>query len=341
MRQWRIGFAAALALLLVPMMVSGSHALVLRPKPENFKLEAGLPPKPADVPTLIQRARDSIARDRPTLQDDIDNLFIALLRSRDSVDHYNLVAAIGEIGDIRYGTSPVRVKNYVRQLVLIVLPRLPADVQSHAGTVWSRLFPSRKLMEREIGIVAPANRVEEEEGLAVLRARGVGVSYDTLKDALTTGDLQLTQALLQAGLNVDKANIESTYDVVWSSLHSACSDPTIPADWINGVIDRLVEYGYPIAHVDSFQHTILFQLVSECSGAVVGHIADLGAPVDLRDPNGVTALEMALGRDRFEAADALLERGARLSPSAAKRTLLFPRQDSRRAGYVQRATEAE
>jgi ankyrin repeat protein len=80
---------------------------------------------------------------------------------------------------------------------------------------------------------------------------------------------------------------------------------------------------------------------SNCSGAVVAHIADLGASIDSRTRNGVTPLEMALQSDRFDAADALMERGARLSATAAKRVLLFPRQDSRRTDYAKRATKVE
>lgn len=340
MRQRAICLAVAVVLLL-PVMAGRAHALVLRVEPDIFKPEGNLQSKLADVPTLIERAKDAVANNRPTLKTDLDNLFLMLLRSRDLVDQYHLIEAIGEIGDIRRGTSPVTVKNYVRQLVLIVFPKLPKNIQDHAELVWGRLFPSKRVMEREIGIVSPVSPAEEAAGLTVLRARGLGVSYESLQDAVSKADVELTQALLQAGLQVDMANIESTYTVVWPSLRIACLDPSIPVDWINGVLDRLVEHGYPIDYADGFHHTLLFALASDCSGAVVAHIADLGAPVDPRDRLGVTPLERALQSDRFDGADALMERGARLSSTAAKRLLLPPRQDSRRADYVKRATEED
>jgi len=345
MMQGRIRFVAVLvSMVLLPMIPGVSHALVLRPEPGIFKPDAAPPGNtgnPADVVTLIERAKESIANNRPTLKNDIDNLFLTLLRSGDADDHNHLIAAIGEIGDFRHGTSPARVKNYVRQVALIVFSELPKDDQLAATTVWSRLFPSRKMMERKIGIVPLATPADKEDGLKVLRARGVDVSYDTLKTALSTGDPQMTEALLQAGLNVENDNIDKTFEMVWFSLQTACRNPTIPADWINAAIDRLVEYGYPIDYVDHYQSTLLMQLAPDCSGAVVAHIADLGTVLDFRDPLGATALEIALKSDAFEAADVLMERGARLTPAAAKRVLLSKRQDLRRPDYVKRATEAE
>lgn len=328
-------------LLLSAAMAGRAYALELRVDPHIFKPDAAPPPKLADANTLIEYAKDAVANNRPTLKSDLDNLFLKLLLSRDLSDQYNLIYAIGEIGSIRRSASPVAVKAYVQELALIVFPKLPKRVRNYAGAVWGGLFPSGKVIEREIGIVAPESRTEEAAGLKVLRERRLGVSYESLGDAVIKADVELTNALLQAGLKVDKTNIESTYGVVWPNLRLACYDPTIPTNWINTVLNLLVERGYPIDYADSFGHTLLFMAAANCSGAVVAHIADLGASVESRDRKGVTPLEMALQSDRFDAADALMERGARLSGPAAKRVLFLPRQDSRRTDYVKRATKAD
>ncbi|WP_448950866.1 hypothetical protein [Labrys neptuniae] len=317
------------------------QALNLTVTPGLFEPQAQTQPIQADVDELIARAKASVTTGAPSLKADLDSLFVVLLRSRDLPDRYNLIDAIADIGDLRDSNAPVAVKNYVRSLALIVLPKLPEEVRLHAGSSWARLFPSRKEMDRDIGVVAPDSRDEEAAGLKVLRARKLGVSYDALQEAVTTADLELTHALLRAGLRVDMVNIEATYRVVWPSLRSACADTTIPPDRINGMIDLLVGRNYPIAYTDSFGDSLLFMAASDCPGAVVGHIADLGVVVDAPDRKGVTPLEMALQSDRFDAADALMERGARLSRTAGKRVLFQPRQDARRADYVKRATRTE
>jgi len=333
---------AIIAALLLPAAMAGRvHALELRVDPHIFKPEAAPPAKLADAHTLIERAKDAVANNRPTLKTDLDNLFLKLLQSRNVTDQYNLIYTIGEIGSIRRSASPVAVKAYVQQLVLIVFPKLRKRARNYAGMVWGGIFPSGKVIEREIGIVAPESRTEEAAGLKVLRDRRLGVSYESLGDAVIKADVELAKALLQAGLKVDMVNIESTYGVVWPNLRIACADPTIPANWINNVLSLLVEHGYPIDYADSFGKTLLFMAASNCSGAVVAHIADLGASIDSRTRNGMTPLETALQSDRFDAADALMERGARLSATAAKRVLLFPRQDSRRTDYAKRATKVE
>jgi len=336
------------AVLLAALFASG---VVERAKAQDLRVEAGNSrsrekprerpeAKRVDVVTLIARARDAVANNRPSVRADINSLFEALLQSRDGVDQYNLMVAIGEIGNIRDGTSPVAVKNQVRRLIQVVFPHLRKNLRANAAMAWRGVFPSQREMEIEIGVVEPASSAEEGAGLKVLRARGVGVSYDSLQQALQRADLQIIQALLQAGLKVDRSTIERSFEAVWPSLRMACFDSTIPADWINQALDRLVAHGYPIDYADRLQHTLLHQLARDCPGAVAGHIVDLGVAVDSKDVQGVTALEQALSGDRFDVADALMERGGRISPAAARRVLLFPRQDSRRADYVRRATVA-
>jgi hypothetical protein len=338
----RYRFRLALAAALVSALFAGqARAVDLAVDPDLFKPGAAVKPDLGDADALIARAKQSVANSSPTLKQDLDNLFLALLASRDLPDRYNLLDAIGEIGNLRESAAPVAVKAYLQRLALLVFPRLPEEVQSEANLIAGRIFASKKEMQREIGLLAPANRTEEAAGLKLLRARDLGVSYDTLQTAIQTADIDLTQAVLQAGLQVGGANIQSTYDVVSTSLRMACDDPTLAPGSIAKVLDLLNERGYSVNYVDGFGQGLLFSAAQNCPGAVVAHIADLGARVDARDSKGVTPLEMALESDRFDVADVLMGRGAQLSPTAGKRVLFFPRQDARRADYVKRAVKAD
>lgn len=332
-------FVVITALLIMTMSISSSYArnsetlsgpLTVKKQPlENMP----------NVHTLIARAKKAVADDLPTLRTDLDSLFLALIHSTDLVEQYHLIDAIYEIGDLREGSSPITVKIYIQRLVCALWSEVPKASQDYATMKWMYLFPSKKEMERSIEIIAPENRAKEEEGLKVLRARGLGVSFDNLSEAISNADVELAKAVIYAGLQVGLVNVDRTFEIVWPSLRIACQNPTIPADKINELFSLLVENGYPLDYADQFGHTLLFFAAAECSGAIVEHIIQLGAQVNPRSRKGITPLEMALNSERFDVADVLMKHGARLSKSAGKRVLFFPNRDTRLSEYVKRAIE--
>jgi hypothetical protein len=74
----------------------------------------------------------------------------------------------------------------------------------------------------------------------------------------------------------------------------------------------------------------------DCAAVDIACLIRAGADLDFRTPLGLSTLSMALLIGRYDAAEALIDAGARPSPAAATKLLAGKKDDPRLAALVKR-----
>ena len=160
-------------------------------------------------------------------------------------------------------------------------------------------------------------------------AAGLPHGETPLMAAARSGDAESIQLLLDAGAdpNVAEASLGETA-LMWAAaedhadavrvLVAGGADPSLasrvldlaPMDWLNiGMVSTVLPVGgWP---------PLLFAARENATAAALALI-EVGADPDIRDPDGLTALNVAIMNEHYDLAAALLEAGA--NPDAADRT---------------------
>ncbi len=89
--------------------------------------------------------------------------------------------------------------------------------------------------------------------------------------------------------------------------------------------------------IDTGEVPLLVYVAQQCPRPVIDAFVAAGARLDARSPQGFTPLSMALIVKNLDAAEALVDHGARLSPEAVRKLFPEPPTDERLAALVKRA----
>jgi hypothetical protein len=183
------------------------------------------------------------------------------------------------------------------------------------------------------GVAKPLDKESEQAALKYLQAQNIGVSYDSLIRAIGEGDLVTVDALLVAGVSVGADSAQRADYAVVSGL-SAARDPVHPVakERIIKTLDILVKYGLNLGYADQYGNKIMMSAAQFCSVPVVVHLADLGAEINPVNKQNTTPLDFAFIRGNWASAEALIDRGARMTKQHAD-TLFFelPEDPAQRA----------
>jgi len=167
---------------------------------------------------------------------------------------------------------------------------------------------------------AGADPGAEARGLAVLRARGADVSEPSFMAALLSGDAELVEAYVDAGmspaLRFASFNGRAPLHLLFFG-RGACDPgvrPTPPSALATASL--LLARGADVNAADDNGTTPLMLAADKCDAALLGALIAAGANVGARNGAGLTALEMTIwsGNDGLEA---LIAAGARLSAETA------------------------
>ncbi len=344
-------FVALLLLMLFPLLAPRSDAADGRQRIAAIRhqLETG----------SIDPARDLA----PLLED--------LARERDDDERHVLISAIDDFG-AHDGASPRAVKAFLRgnaPPVLLAIARGPASLgrRSEALICLRSLNADARWLDEAIALTeadrsadADALRSDgellaawkrshpqpddepsvadpslESAALQLLRSRHAQVSADSLGQAAARGDLAVAEALLDAGID---PNARLSAGV---PLHYAASGQCdAVGDGLPrrlAMIDLLVKRGADPNRTDSNGTPVLAGAVDSCPLPIIVKLVEAGAKVDWRNSRGYSALQGALIAGRWDVAELLVARGARITRAQADSLFFEAPTDPRVRALLARA----
>ena len=158
--------------------------------------------------------------------------------------------------------------------------------------------------------------------LGKLAQQNVAASPASLRKAATDGDAVLVRTLLDAGLDPNAYSSvvpRSVLGLVVSGCGEKSANPPANRD---AVVAVLLEGGANPNFMELGRLPLLAAAAEACPRPVIEALVKAGAKLDLASPRGLTALPVALTRNNLDAAEALVDLGARLTPG--QRAALFP-----------------
>jgi len=295
----------------------------------------------------IARAESAIKAGNVDPARDIAPLVDALKRSRSVDEKRELVEAIADLGEAD-GDAPNAVKQYLIQnsppVLLDVIQHgannflqgdavtalrgmnVPRSVLEQAATlaeadpdsyVQSRGEILRNYMKSLPAEDASATKravdpAKAKAGVAYLDKRGLSVSTDALRNAARDADADAVKALLEAGVAPDTGVADLTQTPIYFAVAQGCNSQGAETDWLVETVRLLVTAGADLARTDDNRNTVLMSAAQYCGPRIVGVLVDGGAKVAVKNGSGISPLQMALIMSRFDAAEALVAKGARL-----------------------------
>ncbi len=182
--------------------------------------------------------------------------------------------------------------------------------------------------------MAPEPHMSHAEALAFLDTNHLALAGDNLVMPIMNGDLETVEALLSAGVDVN-----DTRDLPKPVLRlaaSACSRSSAPQVTL-AMVDLLLTHGARVNDPAPSELSALMVAAQECPAPVVRRLLRAGADMNFRTSLGHTSLSMALLVGNYDAAEALIAAGARISPETAKKLLADKKGDSRLTALVAKA----
>ncbi|MGA9333458.1 MAG: ankyrin repeat domain-containing protein [Rudaea sp.] len=174
-----------------------------------------------------------------------------------------------------------------------------------------------------------------EQANAYLDAHQLSPLRGNLTSPLIGGRVEEVEALLAAG--VDPNEKDELPQTTLELAAMSCSGGRVkPADTV-AMMDALLAAGARPNDPGMGGMTALISAAQKCPGVVLKRLIAGGAKLDARTPQGYTALSMALLLSNYDAAAVLIDAGARLSPTAARKLLDGHKADKRRVALVKRA----
>jgi len=173
-------------------------------------------------------------------------------------------------------------------------------------------------------------KMTKAEAVAYLEDAGVDLLPDNLPGRILSGDADGVEAMIVAGIDL-KAKGSLPQSPLQLAAQSCTRGAHVkPADTLR-MIDLLLGGGVDPNHDGMAGLTALILAAQQqCPPIVIKHLLAGGAKLEQRTPQGFTALSMALIVANFDAAETLIEAGARLSPEAGRKFLTGTKDDNPR-----------
>jgi len=295
----------------------------------------------------IARAERAIASGNVDPARDIAPLLDALKRTKSVDEKRELVDAIADLGETD-GSSPNAVKQYLianAPPVLLEVIRTGANnfLQGDAVFALRGMGVPRSVLEQAAALAeadpdayvrsrgeilrgyiaslpaeapeAAPRAVDPERaaaGIAYLDKRGLSASNEALRDAALRADADAVRALLDAGIAPDGGVADLHETPIHRAVALGCNSQGGETDWLVETVRLLVAAGADLSRLDDNRNTVMISAAQSCGPRVIGVLVDGGAKIDVRNGSGITPLTLALIVSNFDAAEALVAKGARL-----------------------------
>lgn len=281
--------------------------------------------------------------------DDPATLVSQLRSTKDEDDLARVADRIGDVGDAD-GDSPSATKRY---LVEHATPLL-VSIAENTKYKWSLrgsaihalrdLRPSREVLQRvadmaladsdsyvqsrgeilanylkslpesEANAIEPVDAAKEAEAIAFLQSRDLGVSLDQLRLSAVEGKADEVAALLAAGVD---PNAGDAADAPLVRAIVGCTQEVELAATVK-TLQTLLAAGADANRLDDNKNTPLMSAAQYCGAEVVQALLDGGAGISFRNGSDITPLGMAMIMNRWDAAETLVAKGARLDANEAQ-----------------------
>ncbi len=177
----------------------------------------------------------------------------------------------------------------------------------------------------------------EKRANATLKARGVGISADQLRRSSMQGNAADVQLLVDAGVNVNSGSALND-SAIYFAVFSGCGAKQGETDALVATVTALLAAGADIKRKDDNGNTVLMSAAQMCGPRIVTQLIGAGADVNVTNGGGLNPLAMALIMHHPDAADALAQRGARLSPAQVQ-MVKATATDARSQAIIKRAAK--
>jgi ankyrin repeat protein len=302
----------------------------------------------------IERAENAVESKNVDVARDIAPLLDALKRSKDVDEKRELVDAVADLG-AEDGDSPNSVKQYLMQnappILLDVIkngnnnflqgdavhalrdmgcPRsvleqaaalAEADPDSYVQSRGEILRNYIKSMPVEDAAATTSTKAADPQqkaaAIAYLDKRGIKVSTQSLRDAALRADAESVKALLDAGIAADTGAADATQTPLYFATAQACHTQGAETDWLVQTVSYLIAAGADVNRMDDNKNTPMMHAAQYCGPKIIGVLAAAGGKIDQKNGSGVSPLAMALIMSNFDAAEALIAKGARIAKSDA------------------------
>jgi ankyrin repeat protein len=177
--------------------------------------------------------------------------------------------------------------------------------------------------------------MSRQEALAYVKAAQASVEPSNMVGPIMEGDAETVEAFLSAG--VDANDMTDMPKPALRLAVSACANKQLEPAKILTVIEVLLAHGAKVNETAPSELSPLMVAAQQCPAAVVRRLLRAGADLKFKTSLGISPLSMAFIVGNLDAAEALIEGGARLSPEAAGKLLKDHKDDARRTALVNKA----
>lgn len=185
------------------------------------------------------------------------------------------------------------------------------------------------------GIAKPADVAKEQRALEFLRTRNIGASGDAMNRALIEAEVEVVQALIDAGVDATAAGPAGMTPLATATLVSCAQNN--PLDRQLAVIDLLLAHGADVEHTDSQGNTVLMGAVQSCPLPIIEKLVSAGAAPDPVNAQQFTPLKMAFVSGHWDIAEYLVGKGARITATEAGQVFFEKPTDPRQAAILAKA----
>jgi hypothetical protein len=182
--------------------------------------------------------------------------------------------------------------------------------------------------------VKSAGGQREQQAIASLKARKLGVSADQLRRSSFEGNAVDVQALLDAGVNVNSGSTLGD-SAIYFAVFSGCGKNQGETDGLVNTVNVLLAAGADVKRKDDNGNNIL-SVAQMCGPKIVTALIVAGADIKVTNGSGMTPLSMALLMRHPDSAEVLVNKGARLTARQVQ-MLSASVADPRSKAIVQRA----
>ena len=324
------------------------------------------------VESLVKRAETVMADGSVVPERDLAPLLERIAGTVDERQQSSLLGAIGRLGraDTPY---PAAAKAYLRReapavLLAVARSKAPSGVRAEAILLLRTLDADDAALDQAIAIAAAAPErdvqfhgrlladwqrtrgpgappgspagadaaAREQAALEYLRSRGEPVSAYSLGRAAADARPDVVAALLDAGVPVDAPQVAGATPLAEASGSGCVQDRGSLEDRL-ATIDLLIARGADPRQRDNGGSTLLVGAVN-CPLAVSERLVAAGTDPTLAGDTGFSPLQFALARNRWDIAEFLIGRGARLSAAAIDEIFFERPTDPKKAALLRQAT---
>ena len=274
----------------------------------------------------------------------------ALRRSRDVDEQKSLVSKIEDLGAAD-GDSPASVKRYLVEeatplLVKIAKTGKNSFLRGDAIHALRSLRPPRAVLEEvadmaerdsdsyvqsrgeilrnyikslpadaAVETIKPKDEAREQKGIAYLKKKNVGVSSEQLFRSSLQGNFNEVRALIDAGVDVNAGTWSES--PLYGAVFSGCGAAGGENEALIKTVDALLGAGADVKRKDDNGNNIVMSAAQMCGGKIVAKLIAAGADPNIVNGSGVSPLAMALIMKKLDAAEVLVDEGARLDAKQA------------------------